>query len=358
MKEYLNGKSIIFENPFKEDGAKKMIEDFKEIANELIDGGLSFPQKAKGDEMQIRLCEPVDANVAQTNYSKSIERMVRSGNALQHIIFHNNEKEDAVSKSETRRILIELIVKDCIVKGIIPFKLQQSINGWTFYRYKIREGGVHGGSLAVGNDGKIGINNFGMLADNMFGEDLESFAYTHFHYDHSEKINGYRDYKALTKDGNSYLIIDTDEIPILDAVEIDKGYGEIVNDGEVLSMFKRKREAHKYLRGYIGFHLWETEGIDGEPYPSYSYITGHHPQNLQILPYAKMDKMPRVRRIFILHEENPDKVKNNIMEIAGMMRYGFGRWNEEMTYPFPFKFLYEYLDNECEMKLSKHWDAF
>lgn len=358
IKEYLNGKSIIFENPFKEDGAKKIIEDFKEIANELIDGGLSFPQKAKGDEMQIRLCEPIDANVTQSNYSRSIERMVRSGNALQHVIFHNNEKEDAVSKSETRRILIELIVKDCLVKGIMPTRLQQSINGWTFYRYKIREGGVHGASLTVGNDGTIGINNFGVLANNLFGESLESFANMYFHYNHSEKINGYRDYKALTKDGNSYLIIDTDEIPILDVAEIDEGYGDIVNKGEKLSMFKRKKEAHKYLRGYIGFHLWETEGLDGDPYCSYSYISGNHPQNMQILHSGKMDKMPRARRIFILHEENPDTVKDDIHEIADMMRYGFGRWNEGMTYPFPFKYLYEYLDNECEIRLSKHWDVF
>lgn len=112
------------------------------------------------------------------------------------------------------------------------------------------------------------------------------------------------------------------------------------------------------MRGYIGFHLWETEGLNGEPYCSYSYISGNHPQNMQILYSGKMDKMPRARRIFILHEENPDTVKDDIHEIADMMRYGFGRWNEGMTYPFPFKYLYEYLDNECEIRLSKHWDAF
>ena len=38
-----------------------------------------------------------------------------------------------------------------------------------------------------------------------------------------------------------------------------------------------------------------------------------------------------------------------------MLRFGFGRWNEMMTYPFPFKFLQEYLDDASEIAFSKHW---
>ena len=43
------------------------------------------------------------------------------------------------------------------------------------------------------------------------------------------------------------------------------------------------------------------------------------------------------------------------MEIVEMLKFGFGRWNELMTYPFPFKFLQEYLDYVCETVFSKHW---
>jgi hypothetical protein len=43
------------------------------------------------------------------------------------------------------------------------------------------------------------------------------------------------------------------------------------------------------------------------------------------------------------------------MEIASMLKFGFGRWNELMTYLFPFKFLQEYLDDACETVFSKHW---
>ena len=39
-----------------------------------------------------------------------------------------------------------------------------------------------------------------------------------------------------------------------------------------------------------------------------------------------------------------------------MLKFGFGRWNELMTYPFPFKFLYEYLDKWCLDKTGRHWD--
>ena len=67
-----------------------------------------------------------------------------------------------------------------------------------------------------------------------------------------------------------------------------------------------------------------------------------------------MDKIPRARRIFILNKEKPENVENDIMEISAMLKYGFGRWNELMTYPFPFKFLQDYLDDACETVFPKH----
>ena len=46
---------------------------------------------------------------------------------------------------------------------------------------------------------------------------------------------------ALAKNGNVYLIIDTDEIPILDVDLIDEGYDQVINKGETVAMFKRKK---------------------------------------------------------------------------------------------------------------------
>lgn len=136
---------------------------------------------------------------------------------------------------------------------------------------------------------------------------------------------------------------------------IDEGYYQVVNRGEPVAMFKRKATVHEYLRGYIGFHLWKTEGIDGETNGSYSYISGYNKERLKITHANKMDKMPRARRIFLLNTEKPENVNSNIMEIVTMLKFGFGRWDELMTYPFPFKFLFEYLDNASEMAFAKHW---
>ena len=48
-------------------------------------------------------------------------------------------------------------------------------------------------------------------------------------------------------------------------------------------------------------------------------------------------------------------LKNLVLELKNILTLGLGQWDELMTYPFPFKFLQEYLDNQSEMTFSKHW---
>lgn len=352
--DYLNGKSIYFDDPFDTIASKKLIEQFKIEAQSIMGNTLIFAKNEESDSAIIKLCEPEDKEVNQTHYSKSSERNVNGTHALQHIIFHNNEKKDTVDKVKARRILIELLVKDSLIKRVMPKHLSQLIKDWEFYRYKVNDGRMHGASLEVDNNCAINIKEYG-LSQNTFGEDFEMFIKENLKFDDVDKIRGHRDYMALKKNDNVYLIIDTDEIPILDAGLLDAGYNEVVNEGETIAMFKRKKSAHNYLRGYIGFHLWKSDGFNGEKNASYSYISGVNRENMQIMQSTKMDKMPRVRRIFILHKNNPEAVECDIREIAAMLKYGFGRWNELMTYPFPFKFLYEYLDDACERVFSKHW---
>ena len=318
-----------------------------------MDDKLVFSRRTSGNDMMIKLCEPKEESASQTHYTKSLYRMAHSCIALQHITFNGNEKEDKINKASARRILIELLVKDSLINRVMPKQLSELIIDWKFYRYKINNGFVHGASLAVTITGTMSIQEYG-LSENSLTE-FEQFVYDNLKYTDFDKIRGGRDYMAMEKNGNVYLIIDTDEIPILDANLIDDGYGKVVNEGETIAMFKRKNEVHKYLRGYVGFHLWKSDGIDGEANGSYSYISGTNSANMQIMQNTKMDKMPRARRIFILNKDNPETVENEIMEIASMLKFGFGRWNELMTYPFPFKFLQEYLDDVCEIVFSKHW---
>lgn len=354
MQNYLDGRSIYIEDKFNSAHSKDVINQFKSEVESLIGPGLKFPSKATSKAMVVKLCEPQDQEIQQTLYTKSLERLAHSENALQHIIISGDEKEDAIGKASARRILIELLVKDSLVQHKLPSRLTGLIKDWTFYRYKINNGTVHGASFATDVNGEIEIEEYG-LGRNRLGEDFEWFVSEKLHYYNYDRIRGARDYMALERNGNVYLIIDTEEIPILDVYQINDAYDDIVNNGVTVALFKRKNVSHKYLRGYIGFHLWKSDGIDGEPNASYSYIAGTNSENIQITQGTKMDKMPRARRIFILHQENPQNVDDDIMDIAKMLKFGFGRWNELMTYPFPFKFLQEYLDNVCETVFSKHW---
>ena len=355
LKDYLSGRTIHIEDPFDIASSQKLIDEFKNEAQALMDDKLIFPKKASGNDMVIKLCEPKEDSVSHTHYTKSLYRMAHCGNALQHITFYSNEKDDKICKASVRRILIELLVKDSLINRRMSKQLTELITDWIFYRYKINEGFVHGASLAVNITGTMSIQEYG-LSQNCLGEEFEQFVHDNLKYNDFDKIRGGRDYMAMEKNGNVYMIIDTEEIPILDANLIDDGYDKVVNEGETISMFKRKGVAHEYLRGYIGFHLWKSDGIDGEANASYSYISGTNSENMQIMQNTKMDKMPRARRIFILNKEKPENVENDMMEISAMLKYGFGRWNELMTYPFPFKFLQEYLDDACETVFSKHWN--
>ena len=351
--EYLKGKSIYIENPFGE-LAKDLISQMELQFQEIMQGSLMLNQKRTTTDLIIKLCEPVDEFLPQTHYTKSLYRMAHSSTALQHKIFYNSEKEDKLSVSEARRILIELLVKDCLINRQMPQQLCNLTKEWEFYRYKIHNDSVIGASLRMTDSGKMNIAEFGFSSEQL-PVFFDEFVYNHFNYSEPDKIRGTRDYMALKKNGNVYLIIDTDEIPILDVRLIDEAYNDIVNEGKPLSLFKRKAESHKYLRGYIGLHLWKTEGLNGEQDGAYAYISGTNSENIQIMKSTKMDRMPRVRRIFVLYKENETSVEKEIQEIMDMLRFGFGRWNEMMTYPFPFKFLQEYLDDASEIAFSKHW---
>lgn len=353
LTEYLAGKSIFIDNPFGK-SAETLVAQMKAQFQSIMQDRMIFHQKQAVGDLVVKLCEPKDEEISETHYTKSLYRLANSGSALQHKIFYNNEKEDFFSISEARRVLMELLVKDCIINRILPNQFGSLAAGWEFIRYKIHDDRVIGASLQMRPDGVMKIIDYGFSSEQL-PVLFDTFAENCLGFNEPNKIRGSRDYMALKKEGNVYLIIDTDEIPILDVQLIDDAYNDIVNGDMPLSFFKRKDEAHKYLRGYIGLHVWQTEGLNEEPNGAYSYISGTNSENMQILKSAKMDRMPRVRKIFILHRENDATVENQIMQIMDMLRFGFGRWNEMMTYPFPFKFLQEYLDDACEVSFSKHW---
>ncbi len=356
LKEYFDGKNISFEDPFGTKESGELIVEMQHEFIQVVGDILRFPKKRVNDDMLIKLVEPIGEPIDKTHYTQSHYRKAHNATALQHKVFDKG-MANKISKAEARRILIELMVKDCLINRSLPSKLGDLLKDWEFIRYKINRGNVIGASLSIAKDNVINIKDFGFpeSSESDILYDFESFVNEKLHYANFEKISGARDYMAMKKNGNVFLIIDTDEIPMLDVSLIDDGYVEIAKGANPLAFFKRKGVARKYLRGYVGFHLWHTEGLDGEPNASYSYIAGINNDSIQLDKSHKMDKMPRARRIFVLHKEHPEQIENQIMEIADMLKFGFGRWNELMTYPFPFKFLLEYLDDAAEIAFSKHW---
>lgn len=353
LKEYYQGKKILIEDPFNDTSSKKQIKSLKDAIlknNEQI----AFSSKGSECDMVIRLCDQKESDKPLGLYSQSLDRMSRSTKALQHVIHPEDEKR---RNAKAVRILIELMVKDCNIKLKMPSQLSAKVRGWHFFRWKINKNSVFGSSVEVSQDGKMAFKDYGFDMGGL-GEDYTSFIEQEIGYNYPQKIMGRHDYMALSKGANTYLILDTDEIPILDAKLIDEAYGKIIcgNDEEykTTAMFKRKKKGtnHKFLRGYMGFHLWEAEGINGEE--AYSYIAGWNSEKINT-KNPKIDKVPHARRIFILKKGNPEAVKSEINEIKLMLMEGFGRWDELMTYPFPFKFLQEHLDNQCEMTFKKHW---
>ncbi len=362
LEEELKGRNIFIEDPFKEKGSKEMIGDLKKSLQTIMKGNLVFSRKQSPNDIVIKLCKPKDDSTDST-YERSLQRAYKEDVILQHIVYTGNATDDKITDAEARRILIEILIKKGNVERVILPTIAAKLVGWTFYRYKVvGKDFVHGASLTVDKSGIMNITTIG-LSQYEYGEDFHTFCQENLLFNDPEKINSHKDYVAIRKRDNVYLIIDTDEIPILDAHLIAEKYdSDIVpynkqkragiqnpSDGVSVSSFKNKTNFnnHRYLRDYVGLHVWKTDGLFSEEGRAYSYFSGFNSDNLKIVNSGKIDKMPRARRIFVLHEGDPAAVESEIRDMMSMLEFGAGRWDELDTYPFPFKYLKEHLDTQA-----------
>ncbi len=362
LSQYFSGKTILFEDKFDTKSSKEHVSSLQKEMSAVIEDGLKFTKTPSKANMVIRLCEPKNEDIHGMSYSQSLDRMARSTMAIQHVIHTGNPKEDKVASCMATRILMELLVKDSIVAEKMPPVFGELLTGWTFYNYKIdREDSqtILGASMNVDDNSQIHFTQYGF--DSGLGVNYDTFVSNTIGFHSPVKLRGSHDYKVMSKDGNVYLILDTDEIPILDVNLIDEAYGKIIGGNDdnfkTLSLFKRKKDGinHMYLRGCMGFHIWKADGLEGEDNEAYSYISGYNSDNLKLMPSTSIDKIPRVRRVFILKKNHPERVWDDMQQLKSMLLVGLGRWKEQMTYPFPFKFLNEYLDTSSEIAFSKHW---
>lgn len=351
MGDYFDGRSIHIDDPFGTEASFSLVSQLRDGMRKVA-AGIVFPDAPSPDTMTVRLCGPEEDEESGGTYLKSGGRT--GGAALQHIVYHADRCEDEVPGAKARRILLELLVKDCNARRSMPPVLAGRLSGWEFIRWKINRGRVYGASLNVTDGDAMQFREYGF--EYGIGEDYDLFVRDVVGYGSPEKIDGRHDYMALRRGDNTYLIIDTDEIPVLDCDLIDEAFCEASRKGEDrVTLFKNKKDGgnHRYLRGYMGFHLWETDGIDGGR--AFSYIAGWNSENINTTN-PKIERVPRARRILVLSCGNSSAVRTDIADISDMLMQGFGRWDELMTYPYPFKFLKEYLDDRCEATFGKHWD--
>lgn len=348
--------SMYIEDRFGTPESLSCVSDIRKSMAEALEGEPNWANIPESASYILKLCTAEEENEsARTEYVRSLDRLRYDDRVLQHITI---DSDDGFSAVKARRVLLELFVKDCLVKGVIPNMLSKPLSGWEFLRYKILDGFVVGSSLIVKEGGSLCFSDFGFSGESP-ALDFESFARERLLFTDVDKIKGSRDYLVMRKGETVLMIIDTDEIPILDVAKIDEGYGRVLNNGEPLSIFKRKKDKYQYLGGYLGFNLWRTDGLSGEQNGAYSYVCGYNSEGIQFGSAAhplKMDRMPRVRRLFVLHKGGEDNVDEIVSgEVAGMLKSVFGRWGELMTYPYPFKFLAEHLDSLSETAFSTHW---
>ena len=368
--EYMSGRKIIFEDGFKTEKSAMFIDYFKKCASKITNDGIVFTNSDADfqKEMTIRLVNKVGKVSKKIKGKvKDVEQIIRqdyykrdSNNMypLQHVIIYPKRKTFGLDDIKIRRILIELFIKDINCKGFMPSPYKELMQGWAFYRYIQKDNLIYGGSLETKGNGKMIYNVYGDVFGSSYLGTFAEFCTTKLHFFDYEKIMGAKDYMAMTKNGNTYLIIDTEEIPVLDKEQIEEGYDTIKRNGITENYFKKAANKHLYLGGYIGLHYWQIKGIEGENDGSISYIAGKNSESITSMTHAKMDRMPRARKLFVLSTFSPENVNGDIKEILTMLKVGIGRWNEFMNYPFPFKFLREFMDWQTEHKKGLHWERF
>lgn len=360
MKEYFHNKSLCFQNPVGTSLSEETISQLKRLFDAFTEGGLSYVKK-KGDFV-IKLCEEIPQN------KKMKEKMKREGDNTyshhldevpsQHYVFQPNRKikVDKFVKAKARRVLMELMVKDCNYRKVMPVQYVDVLNGWEFYRFIDIKGFVYGLSMQVLPDGTIFYKPYGFDKESEMR--YEDFCLQVLRTDNMGLLKGSKEHLVLKKGDNSYIIVNTEEVPVLDADLYDDTFLQISrNEGEIKKIGQVKNKAYykKFFSGYVGLHVFWDSDFLGEEKGSLAYISGGD-KNMKILDDFIIDKVPRTKRIMCLEIRDMPSREAEMMSIIDMLKYGFGKWNIAMSYPLPFKFMQEYLDLLCCSKKKCHWE--
>lgn len=344
ISRYLSGRNLAFFDPFSTEGSKDFIRQIEEHVRLTVGSDISFDPESPADGI-IALCKDIE-NDDSGSYIQSVGKV-----PVQHIEFPSDIGGLAVA---VRRVLLDLAVKIMNCSMSMDPEMSPCIAGWWFSQFKHSDLGLIGSMLSV-DSGKMNFQDFGFglgcWTSNVPQEIITA------DYLIRSRYNNVEDCRVLGKDGNVYAIIDTDEIPILSCRAIERQVDALIEAGaRSFSPLRNNDYVFSNFSGYIGLNFWRMDPAGISPYPVFAYIAGFN-KNLKITKSTKFDKMPHVRHIEVVSASRPDDIPNEINEISEMLKFGYGRWGEVMTYPFPFKHLYEHLEHTALTAPDpKHWD--
>lgn len=425
----LAGRTIFVEDSV---GSERSNEYIKMMLNHLrkIYKYVTFVEDGNEFDCKIKLLN----NMNDDSYVKGDE-LVKQEFVTQHLLYdkitvedHEN-KENKVPKAKKnddkdptmRRIMLELAIKLTTKVEKFDGIYAETARDWTFYKFKQVKGReIIGGKLIVREDGSLNYEDYsGEVSFNDFCKKQLRFKDTQY-------IDSRKEYYAVERNNNLYLIVRTEETPMMDVGKIDNCYEDIVTcsvlfenilseyedygaspseirevekfaeDEDLLmdsmirvydvkhiikfikknnpkfkdskaklfhktlegqakvSMFKREKLKEEMLGGYQGIHTWDSKGLNGED-GAFCYMVGNNASNLSLIESTVFDKVPHTHSVFPLRITNKECLQNDKKAILSMLSFGFGRWNEAMNYPFPFKFLEEHIERMCLEKFKQHW---
>ena len=123
---------------------------------------------------------------------------------------------------------------------------------------------ILGGDMSISKEGNIEIHNIGFDAADVRA-DPTYFFFNDLLYTDSQLFTEAGDFHVMEKGNNIYMIYDTEEIlPIFNTDKLNDAYEDILSGIEKATMFKRKKESHDYMQGYVGFTIWESENLKGQ----------------------------------------------------------------------------------------------
>lgn len=428
--EVLSNRIIGYKNPFKNSESTEFDASLIHLIQEFLPQSAVIKTSTRNPDAQIHIVEQKECEDTEDNESKGDEprnsyyakgtNLSKVPYPIQHAYYTPGyiTPDNKAASAKARRILVELCAKLIVHDRELPQFLASSSIGWEYIQYKQQKGRyVHGVSMSIDCDAQLSFRELGL--SNATDTPFCNFVQGNLGYAYPQKLKGYKDYKVLRNitSGNTYVIIDSDEIGLPNARNLESAY-ELIDNGQYMllgnilsqceedgvnaqnlagiesyirsqdwfenesvpyrqikelgvlfpffdskkaektipkiSMFKNKDTRDHYLGSYYGVHAWSIHGLE-ENTKGMAYLAGKEPSNINTQTSTTLHTAPHVRLLFSLTLPHPELQGEERQQILDMLQHPFGMYDESGTYPLGFKLTSEYLEHRCLELWELHW---